>query len=71
MPLGQGRYDDECSLARMAAGAAGAMLIIIGGRLGNGFSAQLPAHVLPTVPAALRAMADEIEQSLTPRGRTL
>lgn len=59
-----GKYDDECTMARISAQASGAVLIIIGGRLGHGFSAQLsPADGL-RMPAMLRDLADQIEQQV-------
>jgi len=58
---GAGKYDDLCTQAREAAQAEGAILIVMGGNKGQGFSAQLPLHLIAVVPQMLRHVADEIE----------
>ena len=63
MTLGPGKYDAQCTAAREASGAEGAILIILGGARGDGFSAQLPPHALVMVPAILREVAKQIEDS--------
>lgn len=64
MPFGPGVYDDECSTARVATKAHTAILMIIGGMKGSGFSVQT-AHpqMLVDLPNVLRAMAKQIEES--------
>jgi hypothetical protein len=64
MALGSGKYDDLCTIARKSAEAEGALLIILNGRLGYGFSAQLPFLLLATIPEILRDVAKQIEDSL-------
>jgi hypothetical protein len=62
--IGPGKYDDLCTEAREAAEAEGAILIILGGNKGPGFSAQLPMTVdLRIVAALLREVAGQIERS--------
>lgn len=60
-----GKYDKECEVAFKATQAALAMLIVVDGRHGNGFSVTMvPAakdKLLPHVPTILRAVADDIE----------
>lgn len=63
MPLGEGKYDVLCSLVRGLAKAEGAILMVLGGRLGSGFSAQLPPEAAARLPGLLREMANEIEKS--------
>ncbi len=59
--IGEGKYDQVCSLARMAAGAEGALLIVLNGRHGNGFSAQISIRMVEFIPALLRDVANQIE----------
>lgn len=60
--IGPGKYDDLCTQTREAAEAMGAMIFILGGKHGDGFSAQLPITAYPDVPLVLRRLADEIER---------
>jgi hypothetical protein len=62
--IGPGKYDNECTNARKETEAEGAILLIFGGRLGDGFSAQIPGMLITRVPAMLRGMADQIEADL-------
>lgn len=59
--IGAGKYDDVCTFARLATGARGAVLLIIEGRDGRSFSAQLPQGALAHVAGALRKVADQME----------
>lgn len=61
--LGRGKYDKECTEARNATLARSALLIVIGGQSGNGFSALMHPFDIGMIPALLRGMADEIERS--------
>lgn len=61
---GGGKYDDEATAARDAAGAEGVVLIVYNGREGSGFSVQLPQAVLFALPSVLRQMADHVEEDL-------
>jgi hypothetical protein len=60
MPAGPGKYDDLCTLVREQAEAPAALIIIIGGNRGTGFSCQttLPppdiAKLLEEVAATIR-----------------
>lgn len=65
MPTGPGRYDDLCLAAMAAAGAHTAMLVIVGGVRGEGFSLNSTDRAaVHRLPAALRAIADSIEADL-------
>lgn len=68
MPTGPGKYDDACTVFRHATQAAGVMVVVFGGSHGNGFSCQLPPEIVPTIPAILRSVADEIEKSIEQGG---
>lgn len=62
MPLGPGKYDEICTLARQAAGSPhGCVLIVFGGNQGHGFSVQATPAVLEELPAILRDIAGQIE----------
>jgi hypothetical protein len=58
---GPGKYDDLCTLLRAKAEATAAIVVIIGGNKGQGFSCQAPLEVTLALPKLLRAIADEIE----------
>jgi hypothetical protein len=62
--IGPGKYDDLCTAARMAAKAEGAILIIIKGEKGGGFSCQAPLEITQQLPQILRVLAEQIEQDL-------
>lgn len=61
MALGPGKYDDLCGYARSKAQADGALLLIINGAKGSGFSAQLSPELTLTLPAILWGVAKQIE----------
>jgi len=64
MPVGPGKYDALCTDARVAADARACILIIIGGKLGSGFSVQTTDSSLaePTALVSfLRVVANDIE----------
>ncbi len=60
--IGSGKYDLICSELRRRTKAKGAMVIILDGNKGSGFSCQLPADSITKIPDALRQMATEIEK---------
>jgi hypothetical protein len=60
--VGAGKYDDLCTEARRKAKAEGAILIILNGEKGQGFSVQATLDVLVRLPQMLRHMADDIEK---------
>lgn len=69
MPIGPGKYDDEATTVREQTDASGIILVVLEGRKGTGFSVQAPGHVLFTLPEILRALADQIDEDITPRGQ--
>jgi hypothetical protein len=63
MPVGPGKYDDLATIVRENAGAAGAIVLVIDGCDGSGFSVQATAEITARLPRLLRYMADEIERA--------
>ena len=61
MALGPGKYDALATKVRTEAKAEGAVVIIVNGDKGNGFSAQLSPALTLLLPSMLRHMADQIE----------
>jgi hypothetical protein len=69
MPIGPGKYDDLCTHVRTTAGALGAIVIVVGGKHGDGFSIQAPIEVTIALPEFLEFMARSIRADLE-RGGT-
>jgi hypothetical protein len=63
MPLGPGKYDAEVTMVREKLAAEGVILLVFNGNKGGGFSCQLTAELLLHVPAMLRDIAKQIEES--------
>ncbi len=59
---GPGKYDDLCTSVRELADAEGAIVIIINGKLGTGFSVQAELDVIAALPRMLEQMAMEIRR---------
>jgi len=68
MPIGPGKYDDLCTQAREGAKATGAVLIIMEGNKGAGFSVQAPPELLMFIPGFLREIAKEMGGTIVPIG---
>jgi hypothetical protein len=66
--IGPGKYDAICTTAREAAGASGAILIILGGKDGGGFSVQCEPHVIAVIPSLLERVAADIRSDLRKEG---
>jgi hypothetical protein len=64
MTLGAGKYDDLLTAAREGAKATSAVLIVLDGEKGPGFSCQAPLAQTLTLPAILRFVADQVEADL-------
>lgn len=63
MPLGPGKYDDVCTMAMMSTKAEAALVIIIGGDKGHGFSLQgTDITILRNLPAILEDVAQQIRR---------
>lgn len=63
MPMGPGAYDNLCTYVREQAKAQGAIVIVLGGEKGQGFSMQADAITTLTVPDILERVAKEIRAS--------
>jgi hypothetical protein len=67
MALGPGIYDALCTYVREQSQAEGAIVIVLGGELGSGFSVQITEEAAAlNLPKLLREMAAEIETSFRP-----
>jgi hypothetical protein len=62
MADGPGKYDDLCTHVRTTTKAAAAIVIVVNGTHGTGFSVQAPPGIVEILPTILRDMADEIGQ---------
>jgi len=58
--IGPGKYDPVCTYVRNATGAEGAIVIVLDGDQGSGFSVQVPPRYAQVVAGVLRKVADEI-----------
>lgn len=61
------QYDDLCTEVREQAAAAVAIVIVLGGRHGGGFSVQVARHAraaefVARLPGILEALADQIRR---------
>lgn len=66
--IGPGKYDDACTLVREMTGAACAMVVVIGGSKGSGFSVQT-AH--PISPSTLATVLETVARQLRENNREL
>ncbi len=62
--LGKGKYDDLCTKVRLGADADAAVVIVINGEKGSGFSVQGQLETTTKLPDLLELMAKEIRQAL-------
>jgi hypothetical protein len=61
--IGPGKYDAECTFVREWTKATAAIVVVVNGNKGSGFSCQAPPEIAAKLPAILRDMADQIERS--------
>ena len=64
MAIGPGKYDKACTVARESTGGIGAVLIVIGGDNGGGFSCQVPPAMMFELPAILETLAAQIRADI-------
>ena len=62
MTIGPGKYDDLCTRIREDAKAAGAIVIIVRGEKGSGFSVQSDLATLAVLPELLETMAAQMRK---------
>jgi hypothetical protein len=65
MPIGPGKYDDLCTYVREQSQAKAALVIILDGKLGSGFSVQAHGGPLPGLPALLEDIAKQIRGDIS------
>lgn len=58
---GPGKYDELATYVRKQSQAKAAIVIVIAGNRGGGFSVQAEIDVTSMLPALLRGLADDIE----------
>lgn len=63
MALGPGKYDYLCTFVRENAKAKGALVIILDGDKGSGFSCQADLAVALQLPEMLENIAKQIRES--------
>lgn len=63
MSNGAGKYDDLCTVVRERSEAQGAIVIVLGGNLGSGFSVQANIETLSQLPEMLETIAKQMRQS--------
>lgn len=63
MSNGPGKYDDLCTEVRTKAEAQGVIVIVIDGKLGNGFSVQADVDTLSRLPEMLESIAKQMRLS--------
>jgi hypothetical protein len=61
---GPGKYDHLCTLVREQALAEAALILVLGGLHGDGFSVQANFNMSKALPKLLRSMADAIEKDV-------
>jgi hypothetical protein len=61
MMIGSGKYDALVLLVMKEAVAKGAIVMVLDGEHGNGFSAALPPDAIARIPTVLRQVANQIE----------
>lgn len=62
--IGPGKYDDLCQYVMEKAEAKGAIVAVINGNKGFGFSCHLTLEDTIKLPLVLRTMADQIEEDM-------
>ena len=67
MAYDPGKNDLLCTHVREQTAAVAAIVIVVDGMLGSGFSVQAPPDVADRLPEILRSLARQIEASRTER----
>ena len=64
LQIGPGKYDNLATYVREASGGKTVLVAVLYGKLGSGFSVQSTSlkDAFETLPALLRAVADEMER---------
>lgn len=65
MPIGPGKYDQLCTMVREATKANAAIVIVLGGINGSGFSAQAGGRdLIEGLPDILESIVRQIREDL-------
>jgi hypothetical protein len=64
MPKGKGKYDALCTEVRVKSGAEAAIVFVVNGDKGSGFSVQGQLETTSELPDMLDLVAKEIRRSL-------
>jgi len=64
---GPGKYDDVCTMVRERTEARAVLVVVIDGKLGNGFSFQGDPLSLASVPEMLEDVARQIREDRAAR----
>jgi hypothetical protein len=63
MTIGPGRYDEICTIVREDTSADLAIVIIVGGKNGDGFSCQtIDPMIMERIPEMLETVAEQIRK---------
>jgi len=66
---GPGKYDEQCTYVREQTQAEGAIVLVLNGRRGTGFSVQGPLYVHELLADVLEHLAGAIRKSLAEQTR--
>ena len=64
MPQGPGKYNELCTYVRLQAKAQAAIIVVINGDKGSGFSVQQPEGSALELAQLLETMAADIRKSM-------
>jgi len=62
--MGPGKYDYICTEVRERTNARAALVVVIGGDLGDGFSIQAHSDVMINLPELLEIMAKKVREDI-------
>jgi hypothetical protein len=65
MSQGTGKYDDLCTEVRESAKAEGAIVVVVNGDAGSGFSIQMPKHLNGAIAGVLEHVAEQLRKATT------
>jgi hypothetical protein len=63
MALGPGRYDDHAERILKETEAEAVLVLVVKGNKGSGFSCKAPIAITLMLPAILRRLAQDIEET--------
>jgi len=66
--FGAGKFDEHATRIREATDADGVIVMVLGGKLGSGFSVQAPLPIQAMLPELLTDLAANIKRDLIAMG---